>query len=270
MELRATTAEDLPALHRLFLASIASVYRPRRLDPPSPPLHVFAAQQTHVLETGRSVVADEGGRPLGFGAAWTRGSDWFLASLFVAPSAQGRGVGRALLDAVWDGDALRRRTITDAIQPVSNLLYARRGLVPVTPVLTFVGRPVVADRIDPSEASLEEVDAAAYGFDRAVDHVYWARSARRTTWRGAYSYAFPDGTIGPVAGIDAAAAARAFEGELARATGPVSARIPGSARRLVDAAVRAGLRLAPTPGLLLVSEPVRPPDALVLSGYTLA
>ena len=82
---------------------------------------------------------------LGFASSWTRGDDWFLSSLFVAPGAQGGGLGRQLLTCVWDEGARRRRTITDAIQPVSNALYASRGLVPTTPLLTFSGEPLAAD-----------------------------------------------------------------------------------------------------------------------------
>ena len=140
-----------------------------------------------------------------------RGDDWFLASLFVARSAQGRGVGPALLDAVWSDAALRRRTITDAIQPVSNALYGRRGLIPVTPLLAFSGLPVGAherlQELDDASGSLAAIDAAAYGFDRSVDHEHWLQIARRTVWaRGgepvAYSYTFPGGATGPVAGLD--------------------------------------------------------------------
>ena len=71
-------------------------------------------------------------------------------------SAQGRGVGPALLDAVWSDAALRRRTITDAIQPVSNALYGRRGLIPVTPLLAFSGLPVGAHE------RLQELDDAQW------------------------------------------------------------------------------------------------------------
>ena len=85
----------------------------------------------------------------------------------------------------------------------------------------------------------------------------------------AYSYAFPGGAIGPVAGIDAAAAAAALEGELARAQTPVTVQIPGSSRLLVEVALRRGLRLSPTPGLLLLSEGVEPPSALAIASYTL-
>jgi GNAT superfamily N-acetyltransferase len=270
VELRPTTVADLPALHELFVAAINGVFEPHGFEPPGPPLEVFANQQRHVLETGTSVVAeDDDGRLLGFGASWQRDEHWFLASLFVAEAAQGSGVGPALLAAVW-GTAARRRTITDAIQPVSNALYARRGLIPVTPILTFTGRPQSEGRVlRPEAADLAAIDAAAYGFDRAVDHAYWEQHARRTTWPDAYSYVFPGGAIGPLAGLDAAAAARALAAELARADGGVRLRIPGSSCALVEVALAAGLRLDPVPGLLLLSESVQPPTALAIAGYML-
>jgi GNAT superfamily N-acetyltransferase len=269
VELRPTTVADLPALHELFVAAIDGVFEPHGFEPPGPPLEVFANQQRHVLETGTSVVAEDDGRLLGFGASWQRDEHWFLASLFVDGAAQGRGVGPALLAAVW-GAAARRRTITDAIQPVSNALYARHGLIPATPVLTFTGRPHSDGReLRPEGADLAAIDVAAYGFDRAVDHAYWEQHARRTTWPDAYTYVFPGGAIGPVAGLNAAAAARALAAELARADGEVRLRIPGSSRALVEVALAAGLRLDPVPGLLLLSESVQPPTALAIAGYML-
>jgi hypothetical protein len=269
VELRPTAADDLAALHTLFVASLGGLFEPHRFATPAPPLEIFASQQRHVIETGTSVVAEDEGRLLGFGAAWQRDDDWFLASLFVDPSAQARGVGSALLDAVW-GAASRRRTITDAIQPVSNALYGRHGLIPATPVLTFAGRPRSDGRgLRPEAADVAAIDCAAYGFDRALDHAYWERLAKRTTWPGAYSYAFPGGAIGPVAGLDPTAAARALTAELARAEGEVRLRIPGSSRALVEVALVAGLRLDPVPGLLLLSEAVTPPTALALAGYML-
>jgi hypothetical protein len=214
------------------------------------------------------VVAEEDGRVLGFGSAWTRDDDWYLASLFVAPDAQARGLGSTLLDAVWGG-ARRRRTMTDAVQPVSNAVYGRRGLVPATPVLAFTGEPRLDEPSVEAEADLAQVDAVAYGFDRAVDHAFWARVARRSTWGDAYSYAVVGGDVGPVAGTSPAAAARALAAELSRAPGPVRVRVPGSARPLVEVALRAGLRLGGAPGLLLLSEGVDPPTGLAPSGYAL-
>ena len=181
---------------------------------------------------------------------------------------QARGLGTTLLDAVW-GDARRRRTCTDAIQPVSNALYARRGLVPATPLLTLTGRPGLDRPAEPVDADLAAIDASAYGFDRAPDHAYWSAIARRTTWGDAYSYALPHGDIGPVAGLDADAAARALAAELSRAEGEVRLRIPGSSRKLVEVALEAGLRLSPVPGLVLLSEDAAPPTALACSSFML-
>jgi GNAT superfamily N-acetyltransferase len=280
VELRATAADDLPDLHEVFLDAIAGVYRPHGFEPPAPPLEVFTAQQEHLLrhDAERCAVLVEHGRPVAFASAWIRGGDWFLASLFVSPSLQRHGAGRALLDAVWGTGTLGRRTLTDAIQPVSNALYARRGLVPAAPVLSFGGRPAGGKAsLQPGEASVAElaaIDAHAYGFDRAIDHRFWEQAGRRTTWcrdgrAVAYSYRFPGGAVGPVAGLDPAAAAGALSGELARADGEVRVRVPGTARGLVGCALDAGLRLSPTPGLLLLSDGVHPPDALAIGSYTL-
>jgi GNAT superfamily N-acetyltransferase len=268
VELRPAADGDLVAMHAAYTAALAGVFAPHGFEGPGSPVEVFADVQRHVAATGRSVVAENDGEVVAFGSSWQRGDDWFLASLFVAPQAQGRGVGPALLDAVW-GDAPRRRTMTDAIQPISNAVYGRRGLIPATPVLDFTGRPDASSIREEAPADLAAIDAAAYGFDRAVDHEHWAQIARRATWGDAYSYVFPGGSIGPVAGLDAGAAARALDAELARADGEVRVRIPGSSRALVEVALGAGLRLSPTPGLLLLSEGLAPPTAIAVSGYPL-
>ena len=278
MELRPTTAADLPALHALFLDSIGGVFGPHGFDSPAPPFDVFAGQQRHLLATGTCVVAEDAGTIAGFASAWAREDDWFLASLFVAPSSQGGGLGPALLDAVWSDGALRRRTITDAIQPVSNALYGRRGLIPVTPVLAFSGLPVGAherlQELEEEPGALAAIDAAAYGFDRSIDHEHWAQLASRVVWARAgepvaYSYAFAGGALGPVAGLTSADAADALESTLARAAGVVNVRMPGSARALVAVALRCRLRLSATPGLLLCSDEADPPSALAIGSFTL-
>jgi GNAT acetyltransferase-like protein len=268
VELRPTTDGDLPALHATFIDAVSTVFAPRGFDVPSPSLEGFSTLQRHLLATGVGYVAEEEGEVVGFGSAWSRGDDWFLACLFVRGRAQGRGVGPKLLDAVW-GDARRRRTVTDAIQPVSNVLYGGRGLVPATPLLTFSGVPRLDAHAAEGQADVLAIDAVAYGFDRTIDHRYWEIHARRTEWGDAYSYVFPSGDIGPVAGATPTAAARALAAELARNDGPVRVRIPGSARELVEVALQARLRLSDVPGLVLLSPGVGPPVALAPSGYVL-
>jgi GNAT superfamily N-acetyltransferase len=268
--IRPTGEDDFVALRDVFLAATGELFGRHALPPPSPSAATFEAIQRHVAEIGLSAVSvrDDGGID-GFAAALVRGDDWFLSSLHVRPDAQARGLGSRLLDAVW-GDAGRRRTITDAFQPVSNALYGRRGLIPATPLLTFDGVPVAGPaEAEEAPADVAAIDAAAYGFDRAPDHAAWSRVARRSEWGDAYSYAFPGGEIGPVAGLTPAAAARALAAELARAEGPVRVRVLGSARALVEVALAARLRLSPVSGFLLLSAGVEPPTALAPSGYAL-
>lgn len=212
-----------------------------------------------------------------FAAAWVRDRTWFLGSLFVLPEFQGHGLGRRLLDEVWRGPIERRLTLTDAIQPISNGLYGRRGLIPATPLLSLAG-PTAIDAGDlepaiPEPAELARLDQAGYGFDREQDHTFWRRTGEVTLWLRAgepvaYSYAWPHGQIGPVAGIDGDAAAGALRAELAQRD-QATVRAPGSSAALIGVALEAGLRFAGPPGLLLVSPPCQPPAALAIGGYTL-
>lgn len=285
IEFRHATEADLPAEHAAFVAAQEDLHR-RRGAPwesrPFDPSGMWSQVHRHLLthDGARSVVAEDAGQVAGFAAAALRGDFWYFAALFVQPRYQGRGVGKHLLDLAWTPEARRRATITEAIQPISNTVYARRGLLPVTPVLDLAGRPAADSRDGflpgPTDTqALHLLDLAAYGFDRAVDHEFWARTSVRSTvwWRegepAAYSYASPYG-IGPVAGLDPASAAAALQCELARSAGDlVHVSVPGSSVELVKVAMGAGLRLS-DPGLLLIDPADEGlPTALAIHSYWL-
>jgi GNAT superfamily N-acetyltransferase len=218
---------------------------------------------------------------VGFSAALVRGDAWFLSALFVSPEYQGRRIGRELLDRAWMGEYRRRTTITDSIQPVSTTLYARRGLIPTTPILSLSGSPRCDPPADleavPTEPdALTTLDRAAYGFGRGADHRFWREhAAEANLWLIAgqpiaYSYVDDQGLIGPLAGRDGEAAALALQAELARRESQHAAiDVPGTARRLVATALGSGLRATRPPGLLLLSEGAESPQALAISGYWL-
>jgi len=97
----------------------------------------FSAQDpayvSAVAGAGRVVVAADGGALVGFAGVLHRDEVAFLTDLFVLPSAQGRGAGSALLQAVWDGTS--ERATSSSTSPVALTAYVRWGLVPAWPLL---------------------------------------------------------------------------------------------------------------------------------------
>jgi GNAT superfamily N-acetyltransferase len=278
---RRAAVADVEAEHAVFVAAEGELLERHGFGwSTPPPLDAIAPSLHHFLrhDGGRCFVAEVDGRVVGYSAAWVRGGTWFLAGLFIDPGHQGRGIGRRLLELALAGAPAGRMTISDAIQPVSNTLYAGYGLLPTTPILSFTGTATAEapSHLVPSEPTADALallDRAVYGFDRAVDHAFWAAEATPTLWLRdgepvAYSYRWPRGRIGPVGGRDEASAAAALQAELARQP---SARvdIPGTSRSLVRVALASGLRIAAPPGLLLRSDEAEPPRSLAIASYGL-
>ena len=278
VQYRRATLADAEAEHAVFCRAEGAVVRARNYPWTDPPVERFALGLQHLLahDAERCWVAEVDGSVVGYTAALVRDDTWFFSMLFIDPNHQGRGIGRHLFELAVEGAPARRLTITDSIQPISNALYGRHGLLPITPLLPLTGEggrtaPADLSAGDPTPDELSIVDRAAYGFDRRVDHAYWAtRWSRRGWYRGrelvAWAYRWADGTIGPLAGIDPTSAVSALRAELAN-PGPVAIEIPGSARALLSAALDAGLRIKPPLGLLLGTDTAVVPVALAISTY---
>jgi GNAT superfamily N-acetyltransferase len=243
----------------------------------------------------RFVVAERPGeeRIIGFGSANVRGEVWFLAMLFVEPGEQRSGIGGAILRRLLAGsDGLALGTATDSAQPISNALYARSGIVPRVPCLNLVGRPsgpgalpglplgvqaVAYSDLDDGATSAAEgtvpsaalaavaaIDRELLGYERPADHA-WLVSEGRSGWlfqadgrAVGYGYVSRVGRLGPVAALDAGLLAPVV-GWLLDAhepAGPSSVWVPGSAGTVVEALLRAGLRLEPFPALFCWTRPI--------------
>jgi GNAT superfamily N-acetyltransferase len=275
---RPATFDDLAAEHAVFCRAEGAVLRARQYEWVDPPFEQFSLGLRHLLthDPGRCWVAEVEGRVVAYTGALVRDDTWFFSMLFIDPDAQGRGVGRRLFDLASAGAPERRLTITDSIQPVSNALYGRNGLLPIAPLIRLAGEAPygAATPLELGEAAsgqLGGIDRLAYGFERHVDHDYWATRWQRRAWfrNGelvAWAYRWPNGNIGPLAAIDAATAADAFRSELAVA-GPISIEMPATARPLLAVALDAGLRINPPMALLLASDGVSPPTSLAISTY---
>ncbi len=139
--------------------------------------HLWATGQVMVAVWGRHVVGWGAVRqtPLDGGAAAS-----MLTDLFVHPQAQGRGVGRTLLGALWPADTRARPRFTfSSRHPLALPLYARTGLQPRWPLL-YLSAPRPAPLPDDltvrrvSGAEAATVEATLTGANRARDHAYWA------------------------------------------------------------------------------------------------
>ena len=96
------TAEHWPAVERIYAAGIATGHATFESAPPS-----WEAFDAGKLPDHRLVALDEDGAVVGWAAASAVSDRCAYAgviehSVYVDPAAQGRGIGRALLDALLD------------------------------------------------------------------------------------------------------------------------------------------------------------------------
>jgi ribosomal protein S18 acetylase RimI-like enzyme len=260
-------AGDLEPLERLLAHFLAT----------DPSLFLVATTPSRESPGGERIVA--------FGSATVREDVWFLAMLFVHPEFQRRGIGRDLfLRLLPDSSAgFARGTATDSVQPMSNGLYARFGLVPRQPVLNLVGyverpdafpplpdgtraeQPSTAQELARADDETAALDRLVLGRERPADHAFVRTDGRlpfvfRRSDGAAVGYAYiaKSGRFGPVAARDPALLAP-IVGHLLRAVRPPGAYaswIPGAAGELVVALLQAGLRVEGFPTLLLWDRPI--------------
>jgi GNAT superfamily N-acetyltransferase len=231
-----------------------------------------------------------GERVVAFASANVRGHAWFLGMLFVLPAEQRHGLGSRLLEATLPngvrptiGTAAAAPadgswtfgTATDSVQPISNALYARLGLVPRVPVLHLAGTvrrtsafPALPGALEPhsfddagmeaTERDVADLDRDVLGYERPQDHAYLRREGR-AGWlyrtRGGdvlgYGYTSRAGRVGPIA-VRRSELLPAVLGHLLAAIPPAGAHsvwVPGAAGAGVSALLEAGLWLEPFPAL---------------------
>ena len=293
---RYATEADLPDCGRLHRIAIDD-YTMRMGFPPSPPENPGLLRlHAHTLATDptRFQVAERPGRAgssnvVAFGSAVERGPFWFLSMLFVDPTEQARGLGRALLERLLppeaDRDGKKLATCTDSAQPVSNGLYATFGMVPRMPFLNLLGRPregwrppplpdgITAARAEPGadgrqapdvQAELDALDLELNGWSHPQDHAFDLRE-RPTLFRYrdaggglvGYGYTSEVGRTGPVAVRDEALLFPVIAHLLTTVVprGASSVWLGGHASEAIAAGIRAGLRLEGFPIIACWSEP---------------
>jgi GNAT superfamily N-acetyltransferase len=257
--------EDIASCQRIIDASLGDLHLRYGLpdDEVAEPdwIHPILS---HFLETDPSgtLGAAVNGELDAFASSFRRDDYWFLSFLFVHPSVQGHGLGRALLDTVSPkGDDVVRATVVESFQPVSTGLYASVGIVPrsIKYWLSGISRPASLPRLsdDIRRAELtatdrDDVDAldrAVLGFDRAIDHAWWSTGSRGWSFRRGetlvgYAYV-DDGYLGPALAIDEQTMCLVVADVVGSSDDPASMSInlSGNSRDLFRMLMQAGARI---------------------------
>jgi hypothetical protein len=257
----------------------------------SPPTRAMSFRRAMLRnDPERFCVAEADGRMVGFAMATLREDVWYLAALHVLPAYQALGVGRELLrrSSVGVTASTVRTVVSDTINPISNALYMKTGMLHQDAILTFDGAPSlvpakvaapIATReftLPEDHAALTDLDRAVVGYGRSVDHELWngidglkGRVLLRAGEFAGYVYASAAGHLGPVAVRDSQDLPAALDvvADLASAVGagPVHLRTCGAARSSAAWALARGLRLTSI-GLLLSSKPIGRLECYVTSG----
>ena len=205
---------------RIIVASLNDLLARQNRPPMAGTGEVMSAVLAHLARTDpqRFWVAAGGGRLVAFASAWVRGDLCFLSGLFVLPDWQGRGLGGALIERAMRGYPSSSRAaavMSSAANPVSNRLYARRGMYALMPVLYLKGNVAMRstritlgglEAAPLSVADLDDlraVDGAVTALDRTPDHAWLLGEAGREGWlfrrhgtAAGYAYLGGDGTEG--------------------------------------------------------------------------
>jgi GNAT superfamily N-acetyltransferase len=171
--LRAATLDDVSAIRALLAA--------HGEDGPVQHFDIVGPYVRHIIVNHRAQVAEIGGVIVAYGAVVGAGASWHLADLFVAPDRLGQGIGRPLLNALFEG--IDRRSTYASDDPRALPIYTRAGMAPRW-VGLYLDGPAAAieaqagiDVVGAEPGRLAELERAWTGDFRPADHAFWASQA---------------------------------------------------------------------------------------------
>lgn len=244
---------------------------------PFPPNPFFAFSRKE--EPERFWVAEDNDRVVGIALSWMRDSFWFLSYLFILPSYQGKGVGRALIDkTLGQGNKAKttnRALITLAYNPVSISLYMRYSMYPREPLYWMSApretvrstqlnvEPLKHEELRPTQRNVERlshIDEHVLGFSLEKHHDFLTNIEGATCYLfrkdkvpEGYAYIGSNGNIGPLAVRSPSSLGGIMKSALdlaaSKKTKAVSLTLAGSNTQAVSIALEHKMRIA---GLFLL------------------
>ena len=156
--IRHMLTEDIPRVGAVMVAAFNEVFRRHGYPEPfpSPAAGTSIAQGYARLEPNECFTALQDGQIVGSGFIHLRGDTAGIGPITVDPSAQAKGAGRALMQAVIEagGACPSLRLVQDAFNVVSFPLYSTLGFEARGTIASLVGQHIQADV--PGEVEIRE------------------------------------------------------------------------------------------------------------------
>jgi GNAT superfamily N-acetyltransferase len=152
VKLRPPTADDAETCGRIIYEAFRTIATRHNFPPDFPSAETGVGIAVHFIANPAiyGVLAEKAGRVVGSNFLDERGSVRGVGPITVDPEAQGKGVGRRLMEAVIarGRGAAGIRLVQDAFNTRSMSLYTSLGFDPIEPLALVRGKPRSAPRRD--------------------------------------------------------------------------------------------------------------------------
>lgn len=286
-------AQDRMPVYRMFRDSIWDYMLQHGLavnDDENDIEEYFRQQQNLYLHLERTaaedwVAEDEKQTVVGWARSIERDNHLQLTHFFISTAAQGRGIGRKLLDLAFPLNRGQQRSIIATTNTKALSLYLRQGVSFRGMAFSFFAEPQVRAldsdlEIEQAEASAETlqnilaIDAEVLGYSRPTDLEFFMSNQpsylfRRNGSLVAYAFGCDGDSAGPAAALDAedipALLQRIEQSACAVKLESLWLTIPAAAEQAVNWALSSGYQIDPFHEVLLAKNPTMQFDRYIMT-----
>jgi len=262
---RSIQESEIEEATALFIRSVTDLMQRNKLPVPPFTVENRLPLYEHIFRTGQFEIAEQDGKIVAIANGLLRGDVWFLSGFWALPEIQKNKIGKPLLQRIWKkAQNLGARTAFtwSSIDFAAIGSYLKMGMMPITQLLTFSGKPDISSfsksstdanfKLQPIQGNfVHDLDKKIRGATREVDHAFWyengAQGYQIHLEAGAVGYFYiQNGVIGPVAWSEqkyATGILKTVLDQAANSSNEVRITIPGSCHEAIQMALANDLKL---------------------------